>query len=128
MIRLLIRLAISLIANAVGLIVAASVLDDVELTTSGFLIAVAIFTLVYALAQPFLTQLAVTSVPALRGGVALIATLISLVITAWLTDGLTITGFTTWILAALIVWLVSLVGALLLPLVMVKKAADENRA
>ncbi len=127
MVRMLLGLLVSLLANAIGLVVAASLLDDMELTASGFLVAVVLFTVVYAIAQPFLTQMAMTNVPALRGGVALIATLVALVITTLVTDGLSISGATTWVLASLIVWLVSLVGALLLPLVLVKNAVEERR-
>ena len=129
MIRMLIGLLISLLSNALGLIVAALLLgnDKMELSASGFIIAVVIFTVVYAIAQPFLTQMAMTKVPALRGGVALIATLVGLIITAAVSDGLSIKNATGWILATLIVWLVSLIGALLLPLVLVKKAVEERR-
>jgi len=127
MIRFLIGTGIQLLANALGLLVASWLLDDVTLTASGFIWAVVLFTLVYALAQPFLTQLSM-NMPALRGGVALVATLVGLIITAWLTDGLTIDGTSTWLLATLIVWLVSLIGVLLLPIVLVKKKVQENRS
>lgn len=126
MIRLLISVGLSLLANALGLIVAAATLDDMELTATGFVVAVVLFTVAYALAQPFLTQMAMTKVPALRGGVALVATLVALIVTAAVSDGLSISGFATWVLAALIVWVVSLIGALVLPLVLVKKAVDER--
>jgi putative membrane protein len=127
MIRFLIGVGISLLANALGLLAAAYLLDDFELTATGFVVAVVLFTVVYALAQPFLTQMAMSKVPALRGGVALIATLVGLIITAAITDGLSISGLSTWVLAALIVWVVSLIGALLLPLVLVKKTVEERR-
>jgi hypothetical protein len=66
-------------------------------------------------------------VPALRGGVALIATLVGLLVTAWVSDGLSIDGAETWLAATVIVWLASLVGVLLLPLVLVKKRVEEKR-
>ncbi len=129
MIRMLIGLGIQLLANALGLLVAAWVLSpDMEVSGTAFVIAVVIFTVVYAIAQPFLTQMAMTKVPALRGGVALIATLVGLIITDLVSDGLTIDGFATWILAALIVWVVSLIGTLLLPLVLVKKTVEEKKS
>ncbi len=127
MIRLLIGLAISLLGNALGLLAANWFLDGVTLTTSGFVVAVVIFTVVYALAQPFLTQMAVSKVPALRGGVALIATLVGLIVTSLATDGLTISGASTWLVATLIVWIVSLIGTLLLPFILVKKKVEESR-
>jgi putative membrane protein len=126
MIRLLIATGIQLLANAVGLLVAASVLDDMEVSGTAFVIAVIVFTVVYALAQPFLTQVAMSRVPALRGGVALVATLVGLVVTAALSDGLSISGLTTWFLATVIVWLVALVGVLLLPLVLVKRSVQDR--
>jgi putative membrane protein len=127
MVRILLGLLVSLLANAIGLVVAASLLDNMELTATGFVIAVVLFTVVYAIAQPFLTQMAMTKVPALRGGVALIATLVALIITALVTDGLSISGASTWVLASLIVWVVSLIGALLLPMLLIKDAVEERR-
>ena len=128
MIRLLLALAIQLLANALGLLAAAWLLDGVEVTVTGFVVAVVVFTVVYAIAQPFFTQMALSRVPALRGGVALVATLVGLVVTASLTDGLTVSGPQTWLLATLVVWVVALVGVLVLPLVLVKKKVGERRA
>ena len=121
MIRLLIATGIQLLANALGLLVAAWALDDVEVSGTAFLIAVVVFTVVYAVAQPFFTQMAMSRVPALRGGVALVATLAGLLVTAAVSDGLTVSGVSAWFLATIIVWVVSLLGVLLLPLVLVKK-------
>jgi putative membrane protein len=126
MIRFLIRTAILLLANAIGLIVAAAVLDDMTITGAAFIVAVFIFTLVEVLADPLLSNMAEKSIPALRGGVALISTFIGLVITAAVSSGLSITGATTWILATLIVWLAALLAGLILPVFMVKKAVDKR--
>lgn len=122
MIRLLISAGIKLLANAIGLIVAAVVLDDLTITGAAFVIAVLIFTGVEVLVDPLLTRIALTSVPALRGGVALVTTFVGLVITASVSDGLSISGTTTWIMATIIVWLAALVAALILPIFLVKKA------
>jgi uncharacterized membrane protein YvlD (DUF360 family) len=126
-VRILINIAIKLLANAVGLGVAAWLLEDMTVTTTAFLIAVGIFTVVEVLIDPLLTSVAIRSAPALRGSVALVTTFVGLVVTTLLTDGLSISGATTWIVANLIVWLAALIAALLLPLFMVKKAAT-NRA
>ncbi|MDF1604168.1 phage holin family protein [Nocardioides sp. YIM 152315] len=128
MIRMLIGVGITLLGNALGLIVAAAVLDDMTLTVGALVVAVVIFTVVYALAQPFLTQMALSKAPALRGGVALIATLVALVVTTLLTDDLSISGALTWIEATVIVWIVSLLGAWLLPAILIKKKVEEKRA
>ena len=65
---------------------------------------------------------------ALRGGVALIATLVGLFVTTLVTDGLSIEGATTWVAATVIVWFVSVLGVLLLPLILVKKKVAEKRS
>lgn len=129
MIRLLLGFLIQLLSNALGLLVANWVLTDVEVSGSAFVIAVVVFTVVYALAQPFLTQMAASKMPALRGGVALVATLVGLIVTAAVSDGLTISGGAlTWIEATVIVWIVSLIGVLILPFVIIRKKAEEKRA
>ena len=67
--------------------------------------AVVIFTVVYVVLQPFLAvQLRRYGAGAL-GAVALIATLVSLIVTDVFSDGLSITGVLGWILAPLVVWL-----------------------
>ena len=127
MIRLLVRLLIAFVANAVGLIVAALVLDRMSLNATGFLVAVAVFTVVFALMHPFLvTSLRLAPGPVL-GGVALIATLIALIATELLTDGLSIRGAGTWIAATVIVWLASVLAAFILPFLGLRKFLDERR-
>jgi uncharacterized membrane protein YvlD (DUF360 family) len=127
MIRLLVSFVIQLAANALGLLVADQVLDDVEVSGPAFLVAVVIFTVVYAIAQPFLTQLALSKATALRGATALVATLIGLIITSLVSDGLSISGGLTWLEATVIVWIVSLLGVLILPMIFVKKKVEEKR-
>lgn len=127
MIRLLVSFVIQLAANALGLLVADWVLEDVEVSGAAFLVAVVIFTVVYAIAQPFLTQLALSKATALRGATALVATLIGLIITSLVSDGLSISGGVTWVEATVIVWIVSLLGVLILPAIFVKKKVEEKR-
>jgi putative membrane protein len=126
MVRALIFFVIQLVSNALGLIVAAWLLDDVTISGAAFFVAVVIFTVVYALAQPFLTQMSVNH-PALRGGVALIATLLGLIVTHLISDGLHISGTATWIAATVIVWIVSLLGVMVLPLLFLKKKVVQRR-
>ena len=128
MIRMLISFGIRLLANAVGLIVANLVLDDMELNASGFVIAVLIFTVAQVILQPLIVKTAMTNAQALMGGTALVTTLVGLIITDLVSDGLSITGFVTWCLATVIVWAAALVAGLILPLILVKKAVDNNNA
>ena len=128
MIRLLISFVIQLAANALGLVVAAYVLEDMEVSATGVVVATVIFTVVYAIAQPFLTQMAISKASALRGATALAATLVGLIITNWLTDAdsLSIDGAATWLEATVIVWIVSLLGVFILPLIFVKNRVQES--
>jgi uncharacterized membrane protein YvlD (DUF360 family) len=127
-IRLLVRTVIALASNAVGLIVAAAVLDDVHLDVTGFVVAVVVFTVVFALLQPFLLVQLRRSRAGILGGVALIATLVSLIVTVLVTDGLSIDGLSGWILGTLVVWLASVLAGFILPLLGLRKFLDERRA
>jgi len=126
-IRLLVRLLIAFVANAVGLIVAALVLDRMSLNATGFVVAVAVFTVVFALMHPFLVTTFRLAPGPVLGGVALIATLIALIATELLTDGLSIRGVGTWIAATVIVWLASVLAAFILPFLGLRKFLDERR-
>jgi putative membrane protein len=128
-IRLIVRTIVALLANAIGLIVAAALLDGMTLNASGFIVAVVIFTLVFALMQPFLvSQFRRGGSSSLLGGVALIATLVSLIVTALLTDGLSISGVGTWIAATVIVWLAAVLAAFILPFLGLKKYLDQRQS
>jgi uncharacterized membrane protein YvlD (DUF360 family) len=126
-IRLLVRMLIAFVSNAVGLIVAAAALDGMSLNSTGFLVAVAVFTVAFALMQPFLFASFRLAPGPVLGGVALIATLISLIVTELLTDGLSIRGVGTWIAATVIVWLASVLAAFILPFLGLKKYLDDRR-
>lgn len=128
MMRLLAVAVIAVASDAIGLIVAAAVLEDMTLGVSGLVIAVLIFTGVSLLIEPLLRQAAVKNAPALLGSSAILTVLASLVITTIVSDSLTITGAVTWVLAAVIVWAAALAGRMLLPLVIFKKTLAAAKA
>ena len=128
MIRLLVRLLVVVAANAVGLLVAAAVLNGMELDAGGFILALIIFTVVFALMTPFLASQLRRRNSAAIGGVALIATFVALLVTDLLSDGLTIEGVGTWIAATVIVWLASLLAAFILPFLGLRKFMEERQA
>ena len=125
MIRFLATTALTLLANAAGLLVAALVLPGLQVRLLGFIVSVLFFTAVEVLLGPFVLKMAVKYVPALRGGIALVTTFIGLFLTHLFTDGLTIQGATTWILAPFIVWVFVLVAAVLLPMALFKNVLSE---
>jgi uncharacterized membrane protein YvlD (DUF360 family) len=124
---LLVRTAIALAANAVGLLIAAAVLEGMEVDAASFIAAVVIFTVVFALLQPFLAVQLRRMGSAALGGVALVATLASLIITNFLSDGFSISGVGTWIAATVIVWLGALIAAFVLPYLGLKRYLEDGR-
>lgn len=127
MIRLLASLVLNILSSAVGLFVASLILDNFEISGMAFVVAVLIYSLTEVIIDPLITKIALTSVPALRGGVALVTAFVSLSVTSLLSDGINISGISTWILATLIVWLFSLIATLVLPLVIFKKTLQKNK-
>jgi uncharacterized membrane protein YvlD (DUF360 family) len=127
MVRALLAGLIRLLANTIGLIVATLVLSGMSITGVTFVVAVLIFTLIEIVTEPLLRQTAERHVPALMGGVSLVATFIGLVLTTLISSGLKIHGISTWLLATLIVWVAALIAGLILPLFLVKKAVNERR-
>jgi uncharacterized membrane protein YvlD (DUF360 family) len=126
-IRLVIRTVIALAGSAVGLLVAAALLDGMDVEAGGFILAVVIFTVAVAVLQPFLAvQLRRMGSGAL-GGVALIATLAGLIINDLISDGFSINGVGTWIAATVIVWIASLLAVFILPYLGLKKYLEERR-
>lgn len=126
MVRLLASAVLHLVANAVGLLIAALVLSGFSVTPMAFVIAVLIFTLVEVVLDPLIVKISVRYAPALRGGVALVTTLAGLVVTTLITDGLTIKGLTAWVVGTLIVWLGGVLAALVLPLFLFRSVLREG--
>lgn len=127
MIRLLIRIGLSLLGNALGLWVASLILSDMSVSGTAFVIAVIIFTVLTAVIQPLITKMAMQNAPALQGSSALVTTFVALVITDLVSDGLSISGLSTWIFATVIVWFFTMLAAWLLPLFILKEAVDDKK-
>lgn len=128
MIRFLISTAIALAASAIGLLVADWVLDDMSVGMSGFIIAVAIFTVTTAIINPFIMKMAMKKAQALLGASALITTFVGLLVTKILSESLQINGLSTWLFATLVVWLASLLAAVFIPMILVKRGVQSARA
>jgi uncharacterized membrane protein YvlD (DUF360 family) len=127
MVRFLVRTVIQLVASAVGLLVAAWVLDGMDVSASGFLVAVGVFTVTTALMQPFILKIAMKNATALMGATALVATFVGLLVTTLVSDGLSIRGASTWLLGTLVVWLAAVIAGLLIPFILAKKGVEAVR-
>lgn len=122
MLRFLATTVLTLIGNALGLLIASWLIDGFHVTVAGFIWSVVFFTIAQLILAPFVLSMSLRYVPALRGGIALATTFIVLILTTLFTGGVTIDGVTAWILAPLVIWLVSVLAGVLLPLFLFKKA------
>jgi uncharacterized membrane protein YvlD (DUF360 family) len=130
MMRLIARVVLALLSNALGVWVADLILPDMHVQyLTGFAIEVAIFTVIVIVVQPLVIKMTLGKSTALAGSSALIATFVALLITV-LISKMSISGIGTWIAATVIVWVVALLGGVLLPLFLFKKtmAAARGRA
>lgn len=116
MVRFLINIAISLVTAALGLLVNSWILPDFHLDVSGFLIAVLVFTVAQAILAPFIFNVARQYASALLGGIGLVSTFVALLIASLFPGGIRIDGVVTWILATLIMWIITALGTWLLGL------------
>lgn len=127
MIRFLISTAIFFASAALGLLVADLILPDLTVDATSYLVAALIFALIQAILSPLIFKMVHKNASAFTGGVGIISTLVALVITDLVVDGFDISGLTTWILAALIVWLAGAIAAFVLPYLFLKRAVGEHR-
>jgi hypothetical protein len=126
MIRFLIRVGISLLGAAIGFIVAATVLDDMTLDGAAFVIAIAIFVVLTAVLEPLIEKIGDEHLSLIATFSSLITTFLALLITELVSDGLNITGASTWVFATLIVWACTALATWIL-LRMFIKNVRENR-
>jgi len=106
--RFLLGWLLSLAANAIALVICWLLLPGFKLSFPiGFIVAVVLFGIFSAVFSWLVFKMLRdkgSSVVALTG---LLSTFLALLLTSLLTEGLDIDGVTTWILATLIVWLIS---------------------
>lgn len=127
MIKLALSAAAYLIANAVGLLIAAVLLAGFEIDPLSFLIVVLAFSLIQAVLGPLITKISLKQLPQLMGGVALVTVSIGLLITDLLLGGMSIGGVANWLAATLLVWLGSLIATILIPIYVFRQLADGAR-
>jgi hypothetical protein len=110
---------------AIGLLVAARVVPRVSVSVSGFIVAVVLFSVAQAILSLLILKLPHGYASLLLGGTGLVLTLVALILASVLTDGLSIRGRASWIAATIVVWLVTTVGAILLPDTLVRRRAGS---
>ncbi len=121
-----VRIGLTLLGNALGLLLASILIDDVSVSGTAFVIAVVIFTVLTLLLEPLVTRMARGNLEVLASGSALITTALALVLTAAISDGLSIDGLGAWLLATIIVWLATALIGVVLAKVFLPDAADSR--
>jgi hypothetical protein len=116
----------TVIANAVGLLLAAFLLAGFKIDAMSFVVVLLVFTGVMVLTSPLVTKIAVTSMPQIRGSISLVSAFIGLKVTEWLMPGFDIGGLSNRLAATLLVWLGSLVAEILLPIYVFKQLRQGN--
>jgi hypothetical protein len=125
-IRFLLRIAVFLGSSAIGLLVASLVVPGVTLRPLGFLTAVVIFTVAQAILSPFFLKMASRYASAFLGGIGLVATLAALILASLFSSGISIRGIGSWIAATVLVWLVTAIATLVLPVLVLKKKTGAS--
>lgn len=111
----LLRAVVLLGAWAIGLLVAAWVVPGVSVSVSGFVVAVVVFSIAQAVLSWWILRLPRAYASLLLGATGLALTVVALVIAAAVTRGLDIPDTPSWVAATVVVWLVTTVGAIMLP-------------
>lgn len=126
MIRFLILSLLTLIGNAIGLIVAALAIPGFHLNPLGFIVSALFFTVVEIFFKPFILKMSLKYMPALGGGTALVTTFVGLWLTSIFTSGLQIEGLSAWVIAPLVIWLAAVLAGVVLPMFLFKQALASN--
>jgi hypothetical protein len=129
MIRFLVRAVVFLVSAAVGLFVAAAVVDGVSVGASGLIAAVVVFAVLQSVLAPFFAKVAARNAPAFLGGIGLVSTFVALLAATAITDSLSITGgAVTWLAATVVVWLATALATLALPVLLAWVGLESRRS
>ncbi|MCR2793863.1 hypothetical protein NQ156_12385 [Microbacterium sp. zg.Y625] len=131
MVMFLLRALVFLASAALGLIVADLTVSGFQIVWAdwwGFVVCIVIFAVLQSVLSPWIAKVARRYAPALLGGIGIISTLVALLVVVLLpVGGLRITGGLAWILAPVVVWVVTAVATVLLPMVFIRRKVDERR-
>jgi hypothetical protein len=111
---------------AIGLLVAAWIVPGVSLSGPGFVIGVVLFAVTQAILSLSILKLPHQYASLLLGGTGLALTIVALSLTSILTQGITIDGMASWLATTVVVWLVTTIGAITLPELLIRDGAGST--
>lgn len=121
--QILLRAAVLLMSWAIGLLIAAWIVPGVSLSVPGFIVAVVVFSVAQAILSLPMSKLPRRYASLLLGGTGLVLTIVALILASVLTHGITIDGMAPWVATTVVVWLVTTIGAITLPELLIR---DES--
>jgi hypothetical protein len=123
--RILLRAFALLTSWAIGLVIAAWIVPRVSLSIPGLIVAVAVFAVTQAMLSLAILKLPHRYASLLLGGTGLALTIVALIASV-LTHGLTIDGTASWLAMTVVVWLVTTIGAITLPQLLIRDGAGST--
>jgi hypothetical protein len=124
--QILVRAILLLTSWAVGLLVAAWIVPRVSLSAPGFIVAVAVFAVTQATLSLPILKLPRRYTALLLGGTGLALTIVALILASASTHGLAIDGMASWLATTVVVWLVTTIGAITLPELLIRDGAGST--
>ena len=131
MITFLIRTVVFLGSAALGLIAADLILPGLHLdwrNPLGFILAIVIFAVLQSVLAPWLAKIAQRNASFLLGGIGIVSAFVALLVVAIIPGvGLSITTpWWSWVVAPVVVWIVTALATVLLPMLFVKRAVGDG--
>ncbi len=124
--RILLRAILLLASWSIGLLAAAWTVPGVSLSVSGFFVAVVVFAVTQATLSLSILKLPHQYASLLLGSTGLALTIVALILASILTRGLTIDGMASWLATTVAVWLMTTIGAITLPELLIRDPADST--
>jgi hypothetical protein len=124
--QILLRAVLVLASWAIGLLVVAWIVPGVSLSVPSFIVAVVVFAVAQAILSLSILKLPHQYASVLLGGTGLALTIVALILASVLTRGLTIDGMASWLATTVVVWLVTTIGAITLPELLIRDGAGST--
>jgi hypothetical protein len=124
--RILLRAFVLLASWAIGLLVAAWIVPRVWLSLPGYIVAVLAFAVTQVILSLSILKLPYRYASLLLGGTGLALTIVALILASVLTHGVTIEGMASWLATTVVVWLVTTIGAITLPELLIGARAGST--
>jgi len=122
-----IRLGTSLVAIAAGIIISMAVLSDFSANATAVVEATLLFWLIHLVIQFIALKIFIKEPSiALAGLLALASTIVALVLVNLIVSDVTIRGATTYLIAALIIWITTAAGDMVARRMILDRRADRR--